>query len=189
MSGVFEPEHLMVVLPPYLGWRAAGRGGVWWGLVAAVLAGVVPAVFLALGARRGWWGRGLRVRRERLVAIPGLLLVLAVALAVVHGAGAPREVAALVTAMVAVVVAGAAVTGVWKVSAHAAVSAAAAAALVIACRPRPAGATVLLVAALGAVVVVVAWSRVRLECHTRAQVVVGAVLGLTLGGTAFAALR
>ncbi|MFE7093374.1 hypothetical protein [Streptomyces erythrochromogenes] len=189
MSRVFEPEHWMVVLPPYLGWRAAGQGGAWWGVVAAVLAGVAPAVFLAVGARRGRWGSGLRVRQERLIAIPGLLLVLAGALVVLYGVGAPGEVAALVSAMVAVIVAGAAVTWVWKVSAHAAVSGCAAAVLVIVWRPRTAGSGIALALALGVLVVVVAWSRVRLKCHTRAQVAVGALLGLVLGGTVFAGLR
>jgi hypothetical protein len=60
---------------------------------------------------------------------------------------------------------------------------------VIACRPHVAAAGVLLVLVLGAAVVAVAWSRVRLDCHTRAQVVVGAALGLVLGGAVFAGLR
>ncbi|WP_314411567.1 phosphatase PAP2 family protein [Streptomyces kroppenstedtii] len=189
VSGVFEPPHWMVVLPPYLGWRVAGSVGVWWGLGAGLLAGVVPAAFLAAGSWRRWWGRGLRVRQDRLVAIPGLLLLLSGAVAVLYGAGAPREVAAVVAAMVAVVVVGSAVTSVWKVSAHSAVTAAATAVLVIACRPHAAAAGVLLVLVLGAAVVAVAWSRVRLDCHTRAQVVVGAALGLVLGGAVFAGLR
>ncbi len=94
---------------------------------------------------------------------------------------APRELIALVVAMLAGLALTLIVTHWWKVSFHTAVSSGTATTLALVFGPW------LLLAWL--VVAVVAWSRVRLGDHTTAQAVVGAVLGALAAGTVFPLVR
>ena len=107
-----------------------------------------------------------------LIALSGLGLALLLVL------DAPWLVVALDIAMLVCLVVTSAITVWWKVSMHAAVAAGAVAILAVTYTPWLW--SLLLVA--GAV----GWSRVRLQDHTTAQVVVGSVLGLSVvAGSAF----
>ncbi len=83
--------------------------------------------------------------------------------------------------MLAVLVALAAITLRWKVSVHSAITAGAVAVLAAVYGPWA--------GLLAPLVVLVGWSRVRLRCHTAAQVAVGALVGAGVGGAAFGILR
>lgn len=171
----------MAFLAPLLGWHADGLPGIGWGLLAALFTGVLPTVFLAIGERRHYWSdRDMRLRQDRLVAAPAILASVAVGTALLYGLGATHVVSALVAAMLTVLLVLAAITLVWKVSVHSAVAAGAVAVLTSVYGPA------LLLAPLAALV---GWSRVRLRCHSTAQVVVGACVGAGVAGPVFGLLR
>ncbi len=94
---------------------------------------------------------------------------------------APRELLALMGAMVAGLIVTLAVTLVWKISVHAAVAG---------------GTVVILALVFGPVLNVlwlataaVAWSRVELRDHTRAQAVAGMICGAAVATIAFTFMR
>jgi hypothetical protein len=93
---------------------------------------------------------------------------------------APREVYALVVAMVAGVAVALAISLFWKISIHTACVAGSVAVLTIVLG----GAFV----ALGAVVLAVGWARVTLRDHTAAQVTAGALVGAAVGASVMATL-
>lgn len=177
-----EPKNWIILVAVLMGWHADRLAGVGWGLVAALFCAVLPVLLIAYGRRRGYWGdRHVRRRQDRLLLIPGIMASVAAGLALLTALGAPRELAALVWAMLAALVAILAITTMWKISVHTAVSS---------------GATVVLAMAYGpwllllyGPVAVVGWSRVRLRDHTLAQVLAGTLLGAAVAGLVFAALR
>lgn len=177
-----EPKNWIIAVTLLMGWHSRGLIGIGWGLFAGFFSAVLPIVFIAFGQRRGYWGdRHVRRRQDRLVLIPGIMASVAAGLGLMAALGAPREMTALVVAMLATLVAILAVTAVWKVSVHTAVSSGAIAMLALAYGPW-------LLAAYPAVAVV-GWSRVVLRDHTLAQVVAGAFLGLLVAGPVFLVLR
>ena len=156
------------------------------GLVAgglAVLFGsVIPMVFLVRGVRAGrWTDHHVRQREQRRVPLLFALGSVCVGLVVLALLDVPRDLLALVGAMVAGLVVALAVSQVWKISIHAAVAAGSAVILSIVV------AVPLLV--LVPVVALIAWSRVRLEDHDVAQVVGGALVGAAVAYVVFTALR
>ncbi|GAA4984065.1 hypothetical protein [Kitasatospora paranensis] len=177
-----EPRNWMLVLAPLLGLHADGWAGVGWGVTAAVFTAVLPTLILRFGERRRYWGdRHVRRRQDRIVAAPGVMASVLTGTALLYGLGAPAEVSALVTAMVAVLLALLAVTFVWKVSVHSAVAAGALAVLTAVFGPW--------MLALAPLVASIGWSRIRLRCHTPGQVAVGLLIGSTVAGPVFALLR
>ncbi|MEU9149857.1 hypothetical protein AB0D59_04760 [Streptomyces sp. NPDC048417] len=182
VSEGFEPRNWMVFLTVLLGWHADGFAGVGWGVFAAVFTAVVPTVILGFGERHNYWGdRQVRDRQDRVVAAPGVLASVIVGTALLFVLGAPSEVSALVAAMLAVLLALMVITFSWKVSVHSAVAACAVVILVSVFGPWA--------CLLVPVVPLIGWSRIRLRCHTAAQVTVGAVMGAAVGGVAFGVLR
>ncbi|MFJ8885918.1 hypothetical protein ACIRJR_21255 [Streptomyces sp. NPDC102402] len=182
VSDGFEPRNWMLALAPLLGWRADGATGFGWGLFAALFTGVLPSVVLRLGERGGYWSdRRVRQRRERLVAGPVVLFSVITGTGLLYGLGATSAVRALVAAMLAVLLVLMVITFFWKVSVHSSVAAGALAVLASLHGPWWALSAPL--------VAVIGWSRVRLRCHTVAQVTVGACLGAAVSGVAFAFLR
>lgn len=155
--------------------------GLLLGLVAAFFAGGLPYAILVLGIRRGRLGdRHLRKREERpLMMVIGLVSVV-VGLLVVSWLDAPRELYALVGAMVAGVAVALAVSLFWKISIHVACVAGSVAVLAIVLGPP--------YLVLAVVVLAVAWARVTVRDHTVAQVVAGALLGAAVAGVAMTAL-
>jgi hypothetical protein len=173
-----EPKNVIIAVLPVLGALRYGLGGLAWGLFAVVFAAVVPTWFIRHGMRRGRWeDRHVGQRGRRLVVIPFIMLSVLTSLGVMLWAGAPADMTAMVVAMFVSLVPIMVITVWWKVSVHTAVAAGALTCLAIALGPWW-----LLAAPL---VVAIAWSRVVLRDHTRAQTVVGALVGATSAGLAF----
>ncbi|MFD4567583.1 hypothetical protein ACFWOX_24895 [Streptomyces sp. NPDC058467] len=182
ISGGFEPRNWMLLLAPLLGRHAGGLTGACWGLLAAVFTSVLPSVILGLGERRNYWGdRHVRRRQDRLVAGPLVLACVTAGTALLYALGAPGTVRALVAAMLAVLLVLLLITFWWKVSVHSAV---AAGAVTVLSAVYGTGAL-----ALAPLVVLIGWSRVRLRCHTAAQVTVGVLVGAGVAGPLFGLLR
>ncbi|WP_405590262.1 hypothetical protein [Streptomyces sp. NBC_01092] len=165
-----EPRNWMLILAPLLGWHANGWAGLRWGALAALFTAVLPTLILHLGERRRYWGdRHVRRRQDRIVAAPGVLASVLTGTALLYALDAPVAVVALVTAMVAVLLALLVITFFWKVSVHSAVASGALAVLATVFGPWT--------FVLAPLVVLIGWSRVRLRCHTVGQVAVGVLIG------------
>ncbi|WNV90810.1 hypothetical protein [Umezawaea sp. Da 62-37] len=167
---------------------AAATRSLWpsvlWGLVVAVTASVIPMVVIVRGARGGRWdGHHVTNREGRLVPLVVAGASLTVGIAVLLLGGAPHEMLALAGSMFASLVVSMAITfGLkWKVSLHAAV---AFAAVVVGALVYGPWLLLLVVTA-----VFVAWSRVELGDHTKAQVLVGSLMGVVVGGGGYALLE
>lgn len=147
-------------------------GGLGWGLFAALFCGVVPIGIIALGVRRGaLTDQHIRVRRQRVVPMALSLVSVVAGIALLHVLGAPREVFALVVAMLVGLVSSLLVTVVWQISIHMSVAG---------------GTVMILMLVLGApalpaalVAAAVGWSRLALKAHTPAQLLAGTALGGT----------
>ncbi|MDH6112058.1 membrane-associated phospholipid phosphatase [Kitasatospora sp. MAP12-15] len=177
-----EPKNWIILVTLLMGWHAQRLVGVGWGVEAALFCGVIPIVLIKLGERRGHWGdRHVRRRQDRLVVIPMIMASVVCGMALMLLCHAPREMAALVAAMLAALVVILAITVFWKVSVHTAVSSGAIAMLALTYGPW--------MLALYPLVAVVGWSRVELKDHTLAQVLVGTVLGAAVAAATFLALR
>lgn len=140
---------------------------------------MVPLIYF--GLRRGTLTDhhiGVREQRRRPL-VYGLLSVLA-GLAVLVLLGAPRPLIAMVVVMFAVLLVTTGINQVWKLSAHAAVSAGSAGVLINVFGPA--------LLAVVPVVVLVAWSRVRLRDHSTSQVLAGAVVGVLVAVPTFLVL-
>ena len=178
----FEPKNWIVVLTVLVGWGVAGLRGVGWGLFGAVFAAVIPVLLITFGIRRGTWAdRHLGVRQQRLVVMVLIICSVVTGTLLMGVLGAPMAMVALIAAMVATLLVLLAITTVWKVSVHAAVSSGSVLILTLTYGPW--------LLAGYALVAVVGWSRVELRDHTPAQVVVGTGLGALVAGMTFAALR
>ncbi|MEV6678646.1 hypothetical protein AB0N09_17560 [Streptomyces erythrochromogenes] len=181
-TDVLEPRTWIVAVTVLLGWHADQLAGVAWGLIAALFCGVIPILWIKWGQRRGHWGdRHVRRRQDRLIVIPGIIVSVTACIALMVTLGAPREMTALIVAMLATLFAILAVTTAWKISVHTAVSAGALVMLTLAYGPWTLSAAPL--------VALVGWSRVVLRDHTLAQVLAGTGLGSVLAGAVFIWLR
>jgi membrane-associated phospholipid phosphatase len=148
----------------------------------ATFCGLIPYGIVIAGVHRQRWSdRHLRVRQQRrtpfLVAIASVLVGLALLVAL----DAPRQLVALVVAMLTGLAATMLLTLWWKVSVHTAAASGTVAILVVTFGPP-------LLLALPAIALV-AWSRIRLDDHTPAQTLVGAALGGLVATTVFILLR
>lgn len=182
ITEVTSPAVFSSVLPVLVGTHAAGTHGLLTGIVAAIFTGAVPYAFLLWSIRRGTVAdRHIRQRTQRAVpllfgmasVVLGLLLLLAL--------NAPRELMALVGAMLAGLAVVLAITTVWKISVHTGVAAGSGVILAMTFGPVVLIPTVVAVAAI-------AWGRVALKHHTPAQVVGGIVIGAPVAGLVFGAL-
>ncbi|MCC9309290.1 hypothetical protein LN042_19735 [Kitasatospora sp. RB6PN24] len=181
VSDVLQPRNLLFASLALLGWGVAGTGGAAWGLFAAVFAGAVPAWFIQRGVRRGAWAnRHIDDRHQRLGVFVVIIASVAVSLAVLEFAGAPREIFAAAVCLLAVAVVLLAVTPLWKISVHAMVAGSMASALGSALSGWWWAAST--------VVVAVVWSRIATCGHTPAQAATGALTGAGLAALSFAVL-
>lgn len=177
-----EPKNWIIAVTLLTGWHADRLAGVGWGLLAALFCGVIPILFIKWGERRGHWGdRHVRRRQDRLLVIPGIMASVAACVTLMATLDAPREMIALIAAMLVTLIAILAITTVWKVSVHTAVSSGALAMLALAYGPWALAAYPL--------VALVGWSRVELRDHTLAQVLVGTALGAATAAPVFALIR
>lgn len=184
LTAVFAPAHLVIVLLLVVGAASdpSAARGLGWGVLAALLVGVAPYGWVLLSVRQGRLAsRHIPDRRQRLVPLAiaaGFAVAGAGLLAVL---GAPRQVVALVVAMLVGLGVTGTITTRWKISIHAAVAAGTVTILAIVFGPA--------LLATAAVVPATGWSRVTLRDHTPTQVIVGAVLGSLIAATVFVGFR
>lgn len=154
---------------------AASAGGPLWGILLGLASGGIPAALIAHGMNRGAISdKHVSVRRERPVVMLGTLgsLVLAVVAAVSLRASDEiiKTGIAYLTLLTGLTLITLAMK--WKISAHAAVVAANGLMIGLVF-----GGLAWLVLAL---VPIVMWARVRVQQHTRVQVLAGAAVGLSV---------
>jgi hypothetical protein len=181
---VLAPAVLVALLMLLVGWHAGDTPGVsrWWGLPGAVFAAVIPLAYILRGVRKGTLSSiHIPEREHRRVPMLFGIASVAVGLAALILLGAPRDVLALLGAGGVGLLLYAVVTHWWKMSIHTGVAAGTAATLTALYGP-----IMLLTVPL---VLLSGWARVRLSAHTTAQVIVGALVGATIAGTVFPALR
>jgi membrane-associated phospholipid phosphatase len=180
-TDLLEPTNWLIVTVVAVGWHADGRAGLGWGLLAALFAGVLPAVFISYGVRRGLWSdRTVGARRPRLAVLLFITGSVAAGLILLIVLGAPRLLTGYLAFMLGSVAVLAAITFAWKISIHCAVASGSAAILAVTYGP---------LVLLGYVLVAgLAWSRVRVGDHTVLQVVLGSVLGAGAAALAYAVL-
>jgi len=152
------------------------------GLMAAFFDSVVPVLYIIRGVRRKRLSdHHVGIRQQRPVVLLVAIVSVLAGLGVLRAMSAPRELMALVGAMVAGLVASLLVTLFWKISVHAAVTAGAVVIVVLVFGP--------LLLILAALVVLVCWSRLELGDHTAPQVVVGSAVGGVIAAVVFTLLR
>ncbi|MGW0854943.1 hypothetical protein [Streptomyces sp. NPDC002690] len=183
VTEVLAPPNLVILVLIVIGVHSTGSlRGAGWGLLAGVFCGGLPIAYVVAGVRRGRWSdKHLKIREQRWTPLFVTLGSVLVGTGLLLALDAPREVVALVAAMIAGLLLTMVVTVWWKVSVHTAVASGAAVVITVA-YGWWAALLLLGVAAVG-------WSRVSLRDHTTAQVVVGAFLGGTAAAAVFAGLR
>ncbi|MER6199905.1 hypothetical protein ABT234_21350 [Streptomyces sp. NPDC001586] len=173
LSDVLAPANLVVALLLLIGWHSTTSWtGLGWGLLGALFCGVVPIGIIVLGVRRGaLTDQHIRVRRQRIVPMGLSLLSVVAGITLLHVLGAPREVFALVVAMLVGLVSSLLVTVGWQISVHMSVAGGTVMILALVFGP-PVLPAALIAAAVG-------WSRLVLRAHTLAQLLAGTALGGT----------
>ncbi|OLM09441.1 hypothetical protein Ae706Ps2_6463c [Pseudonocardia sp. Ae706_Ps2] len=177
LTEILAPSVVIMVLPLGLAWvvTKALLPTLGWGLFIALTSSILPMVVIIWGARTGRWdGHHVRNRRGRLVPLLAVIGFSAIGLVLLIVFRAPWPLIALDITFLATLFVTSAITLKWKVSIHAAVAMSAVAIMAIASGPEWWFAT-LLVGAVG-------WSRVHLQDHTTAQVIVGALTGMLAAG-------
>ncbi|HEY3869308.1 MAG TPA: hypothetical protein VGM10_13195 [Actinocrinis sp.] len=172
VTDILSPAHLVIALPPTIGWHATypGTAGLWWGAFCSGLAGGVPYGFVLWGVRRRRFSDiHIKARRERYVPIMVAVAAMGLCVAVLVLGGAPRALEALLAALLSAIAVGGVITVRWKISGHSC-AASGAVGICAVCF----GAWVL---AFAPVVLVIGAARVRLRDHTAAQVAAGIALG------------
>ena len=182
ITEVFSPGILVAALLLAVAGHAADTlaQALLWGLIAAAAASFVPVLAIVRGVRRGRLSdRHVTVHSQRRGPMVVILASTAAGTAGLALAGAPRELLALIAAMLAALLVAVPVTVLarWGISFHALVAAGSAAALTVVFGPA--------LALTWPVAAAVAWARVRLREHTPAQVLAGAAVGAGATGVLF----
>jgi membrane-associated phospholipid phosphatase len=183
ITELLAPANLAVAQLLLVGWHSTpGPAGLGWGLLAATFCGLLPYGIVIAGVRRRrWTDRHLRVRQQRQVPLLAAIVLVVAGLVALVVLDAPRELVALVAAMLTGLAATLVVTLWWKLSLHTAAASGTVAILALTFGP----ALILILPTVAAV----AWSRVRLGDHTPAQTLAGAALGALVATTVFILLR
>lgn len=156
--------------------------GLWWGLLAAFFAVLLPFLYLLRGVRRRQFtDHHVSVRWQRPLPLSVGVASVLVGLGLMVMLRAPLELVALVVAMAVGPAVSLLVTLVWEISIHVAVAAGAIVILVLVFGPQ--------FLAAAPLVALVGWARVEVGDHTPMQVVAGAVLGATVAAVVFTLLR
>ncbi|MFI1839141.1 hypothetical protein [Streptomyces olivaceoviridis] len=139
-------------------------------MLVALFCGGIPIAVIMLGVKRGHWiDNHVRVREQRAVPLMATMASVMTGTSLLVVLGAPREVFALVVAMLVGLVITMAVTVWWKVSIRTAVAPGVVIVLFVAYGT--------LMALLVPGVAAVGWSRVVLHDHTITRTVAGGLLG------------
>ncbi|MEU9109257.1 hypothetical protein AB0D54_34015 [Streptomyces xanthophaeus] len=177
-----DPKTWIIADTVLVGWHAGRFAGIGWGLLGCLFSAVIPLAFITYGIRRGRWAdRHVGQRQQRIIVMIFIIASVATGITLLWALGAPQIMIALIAAMLTTLAALLAVTPVWKISVHAAVSSGSVAMLALAYGPW-----LLLAYSL---VAVVGWSRVELKDHTLAQVLAGTAVGGAVAAATFALLR
>ncbi|SCE92645.1 phosphatase PAP2 family protein [Micromonospora mirobrigensis] len=182
VTEVFAPAVWAAAMPLVVAVQAAGwvRGPL-WGLLAVFFSAALPYAVVRLAVRRGrLTDHHIGVREQRRGPLLFGMVCVLVGLALLTAFDAPRQLVAMVVVILAVLAVVTAVNQVWKLSVHCAVAAASVTVLAVLLGPA--------LLAGYPLVALVAWSRVRLGDHTRAQVVAGTVAGVAVAAPVFLAL-
>jgi membrane-associated phospholipid phosphatase len=183
VTELLAPANLAVTQLLLVSWHSTpGPAGLGWGLLAATFCGLLPYGIVIAGVRRRrWTDRHLRARQQRPTPLLAAIVSVVAGLVALVALDAPRQLVALVVAMLTGLATTLLVTLWWKLSVHTAAAAGTVAILALTFGPA-------LTLALPTVALV-AWSRVRLGDHTPAQTLAGAALGGLVATTVFIALR
>lgn len=178
VTEVLAPVVLIVVLTTVVSIHATGSfgEGLWLAAVAIFFSGGLPYAIMLVGIHTGRLSdRHLRRREER----PAMMLIGLVSVScglwLLSLLDAPRDIFALMVAMVAGVGVSLAISSFWKISIHTSCVAGTVASLAMLVHPSA--------AVLAPLVVLTGWARVVLRDHTLAQVVVGAIVGASVAAT------
>ncbi|MFB4193375.1 phosphatase PAP2 family protein [Streptomyces carpaticus] len=183
VTDALAPANLVIAVLLIIGWHSThSLTGVGWGLLAALFCGGIPFAVIIVGVRRGnWTDKHVRIRQQRAVPLLATMASVLVGIALLLVLDAPREIFALVIAMLAGLILTMLVTVWWKISVHTAVAAGVAVVLAIAYGPT--------MTALVPIVALIAWSRITLRDHTPPQTLAGAALGALAAAVVFTSLR
>ena len=176
------PTALLLLLA--VAWHSAPNrlAALLWGVVAVLFAAVLPFAFILRGVRRGHWeDHHVSERHSRRVPLLVGMASVVVGLALLAAGGAPRELVALVAAMLVGLAVTLLVSLRWKISIHTSVIGGTAVILGLVF-----GWPLLVVAV--PVVLLVAWARVRLGAHSAAQVASGAAVGALVAALVYPVL-
>jgi hypothetical protein len=173
ITEVLSPAVLVAGISLAVSWHSRSLP---WGLVVVLFSSLIPISYIVSAVRRGHYrDHHVEVRHGRLAALGVAVASVVLGLVVMVTLHAPRDLLALVLAMLAGLLLTLAVTAFWKVSIHTAVASGTVVTLIIVFGPW------LWLASPGPVAV--AWSRIRLGDHTLAQTIVGALLGALASGS------
>jgi hypothetical protein len=180
VTEALTPAVLVAGISLAVAWHS---GSIAWGVVAAVFASGIPISYIVRGIRRGHYeDHHVPVRERRPTVILFAAASVGIGLALMILFRAPRELVALVVAMLAGLALTLVVTKWWgKVSFHTAVAAGTATTLALVFGPW--------LNLTWLVVGLIAWARVRLNEHAFAQTIIGAGLGALAAGVVFPLVR
>lgn len=183
VTDVLAPLNLVIALLLLIGWHSSGSvAGIGWGLLAALFCGGIPLGILMFGVRRGSLGdKHIRIRKQRILPMIASMASVVAGTALLHLLHAPRELFALVVAMLIGLASTLAFTVWWQISIHNAVAAGTVTILVLAYGPA--------MLPLALAVAAIGWSRHVLKAHTLAQLLGGTAVGGAVAAAVFSLLR
>ncbi len=177
-----EPKNWILLDVVLVGLVVDGWAGLGWGLLGALFAAILPILFIKRGIRRERWAdRHVGAKQHRLIVMAFIIASVTVGIVLLASLGAPRPITALIVSMLTTLAALMAVTPMWKISVHSAVSSGSVLLIALAC-----GWWAL---ALYPLVALVGWSRVALRDHTRNQVIAGALVGALVAAATYLPMR
>jgi membrane-associated phospholipid phosphatase len=184
LTEVLAPAPIVATLLIVVAWHSAQTPtqALTAGLLAALFASIIPFAYIVRGVRRGQLTDhhvGIREQR-RIPLLFGIASVIA-GTNLLAALRAPRDLIALIIAMLGGLATSLLVTLRWKISVHTAVAAGASTILTLIFGP-----TLLTTAPL---VAAIAWARVTIGDHSPTQTIAGACLGITVAATIFPTLR
>lgn len=184
IAALFDPGLVVIAVVLIIARHACGAWipALGWTALIVTFVVLLPYAALALLVRRGVVADRHLLRREQRT-LPGLIALASVLVMItlLVWLDAPRELIALVLALLAGLVTMSLVTLAYKASLHTGVVSAGVTVLVIVFGAAVAG--------LAPLVAVVGWSRWRAGRHTAGQVLWGALLGALSAGVVFGSLR